>query len=281
MEAVWASTGPGAGIAWAQAQVAEGARHLMAVGGDGTLNELATGAIGMEGQGPNDLALAHWPGGTGQDMALRLGLPTQPAALARALVAGQVRRLDAASARPAGPESSTWAPRLVLNAASAGISAAVLQALGGVPKAWPGTLRYALASLKAIATTRGQPPWAPHLTVDGAVPGLGPLVLAVVALGPTFGGGMQIAPGAQDQDGLLDWVGVPHAPPGRLLRLLPSLYTGQLLSPGRGVAHRRGREVAWTGPAWVEVDGELLGPGGAAFRVLPGALPLWAPLGGA
>lgn len=267
------TTARGEGAAMAQAAVAEGHRRLVAVGGDGTLSEVALGALGPEGRGPNDLGLASWPAGTGRDVARRLALPQERGALARRLAESPIQAKDLACLKPWGEGAGSWAPRLVVNAASAGLSAEVLQALDVVPVGLPGPLRYALATLRVLASG-GSPSWAPRLWVDDAQPWPSEgLVLAAVALGPTFGGGMAIAPGADDGDGLLDLVGVQARAPWRLAAALPALYQGQLLGLDF-VRHARARRIAWEGGGWVEADGELLGPGGAAFEVRPGALPL-------
>lgn len=266
------TTEPGAGAALARAAVAQGARRLLAVGGDGTLSEVALGALGEGAEGPGDLALATWPAGTGRDVAKRLALPSDLGALAQLLARDRVVRRDLALLRPWGEAPASFGPRLVLNVASAGLSAGVLSGLATVPKALPGPLRYALSAICELARPGGH--WRPELLVDGAPWPAEAQILVAVALGPTFGGGMHIAPGADDADGLLDVVAVRQAAPWRLLGLLPALYQGQLLGATEVVRHGRAQSVAWAGGAWVEADGELLGPGGVCLTVKAGALPL-------
>jgi diacylglycerol kinase family enzyme len=102
-------------------------------------------------------------------------------------------------------------------------------------------------------------------------------VLAAAANGRYFGGGMQVAPDARPDDGLLDVVVVPGLSKPRLLAELPRIYRGTHVGVG-GVHSRRGRvlEAASLGgeAPWVEIDGEPLGRVPARFEILPGALTL-------
>ena len=105
----------------------------------------------------------------------------------------------------------------------------------------------------------------------------GPLLLAAAANGKCFGGGMQIAPNAQIDDGWLDWVIIPELPILRVLGNLRSLYRGSHLHDAR-IVHGRGRVIdarGLAGPIRVDLDGESRGALPARFELLPAAITLW------
>jgi len=97
----------------------------------------------------------------------------------------------------------------------------------------PGALRwrggYLLSLLPALF--RFQPPAVEVATQENLLSGFethhdDPAMLVAFANGPTFGGGLRIAPGAQLDDGKLEVCIVSVMAKSRLLRLFPSLYSG-------------------------------------------------------
>ncbi|MBW1843388.1 MAG: diacylglycerol kinase family lipid kinase, partial [Deltaproteobacteria bacterium] len=114
------------------------------------------------------------------------------------------------------------------------------------------------------------------ISVDGKCVFEGGLAVAVIANGPCFGGGMQIAPNACIDDGDFDWVIVPAMSRLSLLRKIPLLYSGSHLGDPR-ILHGRGKVVearAMDGRVRIDVDGEALGALPARFEILPGAITL-------
>jgi diacylglycerol kinase (ATP) len=130
--------------------------------------------------------------------------------------------------------------------------------------------------LRALARWRCRPV---TLTLDGQVVFEGPIVLAAAANGRYFGGGMQVAPQARIDDGLLDVVVVPELSRLELLRKLPRIYAGTHLEDPATRLHR-GRTLealAEPGCVPVEVDGEPLGTLPLTVEVMPGALSVIGP----
>jgi diacylglycerol kinase family enzyme len=112
------------------------------------------------------------------------------------------------------------------------------------------------------------------LRVDGEVVHTGALVVAAVANGRYFGGGMHVAPEARFDDGLFDVVVVGDVPKRTLLSKLPLLYAGTHLNDPI-CRFLRGRVIeaeAAPGEVLLDVDGEALGSLPARIEMLPGAL---------
>ncbi|MEY4378089.1 MAG: hypothetical protein RJB26_2639, partial [Pseudomonadota bacterium] len=89
---------PGDATRFAHEGFKQGFRHFLAVGGDGTVNEVLNGLdAGVQPDAATPPVLAVLPAGTGNDWARVLGLPTKPQALATVLreaLLGNTRRQD-------------------------------------------------------------------------------------------------------------------------------------------------------------------------------------------
>ena len=102
----------------ARMAVAGGARLVVAAGGDGTIAEVAEGVLGSAAN------LGILPLGTANVLALELGLPNAPAALAATLVSGRLRQL-----RPGRASFADGSSRLFVQMLGAGFDAAVVHAI--------------------------------------------------------------------------------------------------------------------------------------------------------
>ncbi|MPZ12902.1 MAG: YegS/Rv2252/BmrU family lipid kinase [Chloroflexi bacterium] len=246
-----------------------GAEVVIAVGGDGTINEALNGFF-LDGERLRPGAsLAIVPIGSSSDAARSLGIPSGPAAL-DLLVHGRIARVDVGFAT-FSDEAGRPTARYFINNADVGIGGRI--AAGGRRlKPGGGLAAFFLASVAALRDPR---PWEGTLTVDGADPEPVRAISVVVALGPYTGAGMRVAPGAKMDDGLFDVVTLPDLPRLELLWNLPRVYAGTLLSHGK-VRHSRAQVVRadTDGGALIELDGEVVGAGGAEFRILPGAIQL-------
>ena len=239
---------------------------VVAVGGDGTLQEVVNGVVGVVAQaGAAPSSIGFIPTGRGRDACRNLGLPVDPIAAARRLVHGADVALDLGAA-----EWPDGVRRRFLAAAGVGFDAAV--ARRAAPLRGPGTVPYLVAVLLTLA---GHRPVDAEISVDGRPVWSGPLTAAVVANGSHYGGGMKIAPAASPDDGRLDLVVLGAMGRAELLRWLPRVYHGGHLRHPRVVA-MRGRTFAVRGttPLPVHLDGEAAPDAPVGITVRPGALRL-------
>lgn len=257
---------PGDAVRLAREARLAGHRRFLAVGGDGTLHEVANGLLGGE-----RCTLAVAPLGTGNDWARGVGMPSEPDAIASALAAGRTRPVDAG--RIEYEDDGARRTRHFVNVAGAGYDAWVIERL---PAGAPRGLAYLAAVVRGL--------WAyvaPRFVVgadDDAYRIDAPLFAAFVALGPFCGGGMRFAPHADLSDGAFDVVAVPHLGPWAAVRRLPALYAGTLPRDPRVRYSRSTRAtIHATPPARVEADGQLLGTTPASFEILPGAIEAIVP----
>ncbi len=262
---------PGDATRLAREAAAHGADAVLALGGDGTLGAVAAGLAGTA------TALGVLPVGSGGD--LRRSLPAArdlwtaaaalPGAAARPIDLGRFTGVDDAGA----PVTGTF-----LNMASCGVSGLVDRLVNASSKPLGGTVAFAWATLRAHRRYRPAPL---RLTLDGADRGVHTVATVIAANGRYAGGGMCFAPESALDDGLLDFVVLPHRPLLASLPLLAALYRGTHVRRA-DVLTMRGRRLEVTplddhAPAWLDVDGEAPGRAPATFEVQPGALRLLTP----
>jgi YegS/Rv2252/BmrU family lipid kinase len=267
---VEATRGPRDAVRIAREGARAGIERILVAGGDGTLSEVVTGLVSA---GLADrVSIGVLPLGTGGDFPRTLGLPRDLAGALARIAAGRAVSVDAGRVRFADAAGGSREACFV-NVASFGISAMTDEIVNRTTKALGGTVSFLIGAVRAILAYECGPV---RVRVDGALVHDGPLVLATAANGRYFGGGMQVAPDARLDDGLLDVVVLSEVPKLQLLRKLPLVYRGaHLRDPA--VSFHRGRVVeaeAAQGSVALELDGEPLGALPATFEVLPGALRL-------
>lgn len=216
---------------------AEGYARVVAAGGDGTVQAVLNGL--MATQEPR-AALGIVPIGSGNDLARSLALPRSPAGALEIALHGAVSLIDLGRAHANG--QSRWFG----SAAGVGFDAQVATAMAGKRGALQrGKLGYLAATLAELRRTQNH---RVRLTVqhDGkSRTEERTVLLAVVANGAFYGGGMRIAPDATVTDGQLDLITIADVSRLTALRQLPNLYRG---------THLRHPAVAATRVTAVEIE---------------------------
>ena len=249
----------------ARVAACEAARDVDAVaamGGDGTVGACAAG---LADAGPGaGAALAVIPAGGGNDAARSLGLPARDPLAAAALLT-RLRR------RPA--DLATVAGRGYLNVAGAGFDSEVNR-VANQRLGWAGNHpRYVGAVLAQLAVGRTN---RFRLVLDGHAQEVTGWLIAV-ANGPSYGGGMHVAPRASLADGLLDVIVIADIGKLEFLRTFPKVFTGRHIEHPAVAVHRAAKvELDADRPLHVYADGEPAGTLPATFGVRPAALTVLA-----
>lgn len=237
--------------------VADGLETLVVCGGDGMVH------LAVQVLASTPTALGIIPGGTGNDVARYLGIPrNDPQAAADVVVGSRVRMIDLAKA----------GPTYFVTVLASGFDSRVNERANAMR--WPrGQMRYTLATL---AELRVFEPLSYTLDIDGEVRRLDAMLVAV-GNGPSFGGGLRIAEGAEIDDGLLDVVVIKPMSKPELVRVYPKLYTGGHVTHPQ-YEHHRCRSITIAAPGIVAyADGERLGALPLTVDVVPNALRVVAP----
>jgi diacylglycerol kinase (ATP) len=244
-----------------------GATLVVAVGGDGTLNEVVNGIAGR------DVDLATIPLGTGMDFGRTYGLPRSFDDAVRVALGGERRTIDAGrvSYRTWG---GTDAERWFANVASVGMSGAVAQRANGMSKALGGKVTFFYALTRVFLEWENT-----EVTVrfDGGER-TARMHDVIVANGVWHGGGMKLAPDARPDDGVFDVVLIGDVGKADFVTTAPKLYKGRHLGHPKVEVLRTAR-VAVDSPEHlpIELEGEQVGTTPATFEVVPGALRVRVP----
>lgn len=257
--------GPGHAIEIAKQAVDTGYRYLIAAGGDGTVNEVANGIL--RSNNSSDVTLGMFSTGTAGSFARSLGIARNYASL---LVKRKAVSIDVGVVE-------CWSKgrrlqRFFVNEASVGFGAVIVNAWSRLPKLFGHSINYKLRTITgycALVAHRNR--WIRLHTGNKAENFHGCYI--IVANGQYFAGGMQIAPHARLDDGLLNLVTVGDVSKSELLRIVPIVYDGS------HIGHPKIREEKVTVVTiesderlLVEADGEIIGEAPASFSVMPSAL---------
>jgi diacylglycerol kinase family enzyme len=239
---------------------AGGWRRLLALGGDGTFNELVNGLFDS-GIPSRECLVAAAAGGTGNDWSRAMEVPDDPARLARCMAHGASRAADVGIATGADGRRAAFH-----NVAGAGIDAEVIRR---TPGRGPRAAAY-LAGLVATLARYRAPEF--ELSVDGR-PLAGRFLLVLASIGPRCGGGMRLTPAAVADDGWLDLLTVDPLSFADALARLPKLFDGRLAGdPAFRVLRCREAAIHCARGCGVELDGELFGATPLAVVIRAGAL---------
>jgi YegS/Rv2252/BmrU family lipid kinase len=251
---------PGHAIALADEAARAGVPLVVAVGGDGTLNEVVNGVAPLRESHPVTVGAVMT--GRGRDACRNLGLRRDPRRAVQRLVDGDIVSRDLGLAVWPGGR------RFFIAAAGVGFDALVVRRAG----TRGGRLRYLAAVVRSLREYR------PGLVVVDGPAGeswTGAAASVIVCNGPCLGGGMRIAPGARIDDGLLDVVVLGGLGRIALAAWLPTVFWG---------GHLANRKIrTWRAPAFavrtagaspVQLDGELVGSPPLDIIAQPSALQL-------
>jgi len=261
------SAGPGDVTEQARRAAEDGASLVVAVGGDGTVNEAANGLVGSSAH------LGIIPRGTGTDFVRTFRIPTKLEGALLVLTDGATRQIDLGRASYRAWDGSGTS-RLFANVASAGMSGAVAQRANATTKALGGKVSFLWATLAVFARWQNT---EVSVEVDGQRRE-GLMLDVIVANAQYLGGGMRMCPDAVPDDGLFDVLLIGDITKRDLALTLPKVYRGTHL-PHPRAEPLRGRIVTVDAPVPlpVELDGEQPGTTPVRFEVVPRALRLRVP----
>ncbi len=248
---------PGHAEALSRQALTDGCGLVVAVGGDGTANEVARPLIGGEA------VFGLVPRGSGNGLARHLGIPLKTSAAVAALAAGTDRVIDTGLANE----------HPFLNVAGIGLDADVAERMAGLARRGP----WPYFKITAAAAWRGRPfacgmagnDWETNQRVW----------LVAVANSDQWGNNARVAPGARVDDGVLDLVAVGAVPRWRAPAMALRLFVGSFDRHPR-VLRRSGTffRISRVGGGVFHTDGEIWPEASEwVVKVIPKSLRVRAP----
>ena len=246
-----------AGIALTRGLLREGFDLIIAVGGDGTINEVANGFFDQDRLIRPEAALGILPLGTGGDFRRTLQIPSNPSEAIEILAAGVPLLIDVGKASFRANDGLP-ASRYFVNLVSFGMGGHVAAKSKNFMRLFGGKAAFFWATAMTFLSYRGR---YTRLTLDGSPPAL-PFTVTNVAVGngQFHGGGMWPCPAALLNDGVFDVTVIDYAGALELLSNISVLYSGKVYSHPR-VHHFEARSILAesTSATEIEIDGEALG----------------------
>lgn len=212
----------------------------VAVGGDGTVNEVARGLIN-KGKG----TLGIVPGGTGNDMAKSLGISIDPVDALETLCKGLKKDIDIGHVN-----SSNF-----LNIASVGFDAEVVINNVNLKKVIKSGISYAISVFYTLLSFKRK---KVRITIDNNIIEE-KIILLAVGNGKYYGGGMKILPMAKLDDEYLDICIVSNVSKLKLLFLFPTIFKGNHIKYKKYVKMYKGKtiKVETKDKIYLNIDGEI------------------------
>jgi len=259
--------GVGHAIELARAAASDGYRYIVAVGGDGTVNEVANGIL--YSTNPAETSLGVVSTGTGSDFIRSVGIPRNYTTACSSLTSSRRRLIDIGVVE--FKRGGQVLQRFFVNVAGVGFDATVVEATEKLPKYFGGTVPYLGGLFRSLFTYKNK---AVVLSLGSKVE-TKRILNVVVANGGYIGGGMHIAPTAELDDNLLDVVNIGDMGKFELLRALPTVYKGTHINhPKVSMEQATHITIESSERLLVHADGELLGECPASFWLMPAALSI-------
>jgi len=246
---------------------------IIGVGGDGTLNEICNGYFEKEDTPiNNEAAIALIPSGTGSDFFRSQKIPRDFLKSIHRISSRIKRKVDIGKIRFLQTEEV----RYFINVADYGLGAEVISSLNqkNINPQKKNRLTYLAALLKKVFSYKPQ-----SLKIEfenqQSLQINAKTLIAAIANGSTFGGGMIIAPQARIDDGVLNLILIKELNLIKILTNIPLLYNGKILSAPEVCEIQFKKAFFYPQPdSWLELDGEIASASPFSVEILPAALLL-------
>jgi diacylglycerol kinase (ATP) len=256
---------PGHAIELTRDAIKQGARTIIAVGGDGTVNEVVNGFFENERIIAMDAELAIISRGTGSDFSRILN---------RFIPSGERRMVDLMKVWYTATDGSRRL-RYSINITSFGMGGEVADRVNRSTKVLGGKVAFLTSMFRTACLFPGK---AVTLQLDHSKTIAANITNVAIGNGQYHGAGMWICPGAIIDDGLLDVTVVRHLNLAQLVKSLPTLYDGGIYSHPKVESHRvKSVKAESAEPVLIEIDGESVGRLPLEISVVPQAIRVWMP----
>lgn len=236
----------------------QSADAIVVCGGDGSISSAAPAVI------ESGLPLGIIPAGTANDLARTLSIPLDFAAAADVIMAGHRRQIDVGMVNG----------HAFFNVASIGLSSELAQKLDPAIKKRFGRLGYAVAALRILTTAKL---FGARIVEKGRTTRVKTYQIAI-GNGRLYGGGNIVEQNAAIDDGALDLYSLEMRNMWKLALMVRAFRSG---THGAWKEVRTARcvefDIETRRPMPINTDGEIVTATPAHFRVMPGAISVYAP----
>jgi YegS/Rv2252/BmrU family lipid kinase len=258
----------GHAIEYTRELIADGYRKIVAVGGDGTLNEIINGVFTQAYCSPKDIIISMIPVGTGNDWGRMFGIPLVYEGAVQVIKEGKLMLHDIGVASFYNGKRKE--KRYFINIAGLGFESIVVKKTNKQKdKGKSNQAIYFYNLLSSLITYRNT---LADITIDGKKSTM--RIFSInVGNGRYCGGGMRQTPDALPDDGLFDITVIKEMGRLEIIKSLKLLYDGTILSHPKVDGYRSNNlAVSSESRLYLEADGESLGHTPAEFSIIPSAV---------
>ena len=236
--------------------IESGYRHIIVVGGDGTLHEVVNGLFIQRTVEPSDVVIAVISAGTGNDWIRMFGIPRRHSEAIRAIKEGYTFLQDVA--KITYEEAKYRQTRYMANVAGVGFDAEVLKRTQlSSAKGHLGRGGYLWCLIRSFFSHK---PTGIKVWIDDRLVFNNLLFSIAIGVGKYNGGGIQQLPDAVADDGLLDVTLIRPVHWWHVVFRIRRIFNGEIYSIGH-IMHARGRKIHIESipETPLEIDGEIHG----------------------
>jgi len=249
--------------------IENGCNHLIVMGGDGTLNEVANGIMLQKRYASHEVKVGVVPIGTGNDWIKTADIPTNTNDAINIIRNGKTSLQDIG--RATYQINNSKHVRYFVNTAGSGLDSIVINKVSqkktrsknkGTNK-----LVYILTLLAEFTKYK---PIEVTLETDNGTTLKGNMLNFAIGIGKYNGGGMLPFPNANPGNNLFEVLFISNMPKIRMLFALPKLFSGTL-DKVKEVKYIRSKKIklSSTTPIFAETDGEVIGYTPILFDIEP------------
>ena len=260
---------PGEGIKTAKELCQSGIRHIVAAGGDGTINEVVNG-IFTSGVNPREVYLAVLPMGRGNDWVRTHHYPKNIEEVVDVWLKGKFMQHDIGMVTTQTPDNQETS-RYFINIAGFGFDADVIYDVTYNKPKIGGSAVYVLSLLKTLLRHK---PTKVSITADNGFSFDGEVFMIIAAICKYNGSGICEAKYAVPDDGLIDLIVVPKMSTLKVVKHLKDMFSGDHIDKIKTIQKVLTKELRITTPSLLraETEGELLAFGNYHVNIIANAL---------
>jgi diacylglycerol kinase (ATP) len=263
------TTRKGEAIIFAREAVERGAGLIIAVGGDGTINEVVNGLLLNRKPVNDQCELGILNCGSGSGLAQTFRLPDSITdqldvicnSTAKPLDLGFVNYID---------NDNIPCERLFVSECQIGLGGSVVSRVGIKLKHFGGKIAFGSVALSHLFHYKAS---QMTMILDGHPSQLKKLIGVTIGNGIYCAGGMRLTPDARTDDGLLDVLQIHEMSLLKRIMNFGKVYSGNHIHSNHfSINQAKEISIESEQPVWIETDGELLGKTPCRIGVMPGAI---------
>ncbi|MFH1159532.1 MAG: diacylglycerol kinase family protein [bacterium] len=261
----------GDAIIFAREAAEGGARIIIAVGGDGTINEVINGLIGNRKPVNDQCELGIVNCGSGSGVAQTLGLPGSISDQLNLICKSAAKVMDVGFVTYKD-RNDRCCERLFISECQVGIGGSVVSRVGMKLKHFGGRIAFGLVALSHLFHYKAS---QMTMTLDQQPAESKKLIGVTIGNGIYCAGGMRLTPGGRTDDGLLDVLQIHEMNLLKRFLNFGKVYAGSHIHSNYfSISKVKEISIDSEQPVWIESDGELLGKTPCTVGIIPGAMKI-------